>query len=123
MAGVFIELKGIVTTIVENVPKGIMKIPKQIMVCGHKINIKYKKNIIEEGSDCWGTWDNDRHEITLRYGMNPSQRAEVLLHEVLHAISDIHLLNLTEKAVKILGIEILATVRNNRLNLLEKKHG
>lgn len=99
-----------------------MRISKELTICGHKVNVKYKKNIVEEGSDCWGTWDNHKHEITLRLGMNSSQRAEVVLHEIIHAISDIHLLNLSEKAVKNLGIELLAVIRNNRLNFLGRKN-
>ena len=95
-----------------------MKLPRTLSICGHSIKIKYRKKLFFNGSECWGVYDNNKAEIILRYGMSDTQKMEIILHEAIHAISDIHLLNLSEKAVKILGIEILGLLRNNKLNFL-----
>ena len=98
-----------------------MKIPKVLTVCGQSIQIKYVKDLKVEGKDCWGCYDSDKHEICLREGMEKTREMEILLHEVLHAIESIHTLALPERAIKILGIEILAFIRNNKINLLERR--
>lgn len=92
-----------------------MKLPRTLTIAGHSVKIKYKKGLVVDGAQCWGLWDNEKSEIVLRYGQSTTQKQEVVIHEALHAISDIHLLNLSEKAVKILGIEILGLIRNNKL--------
>ena len=94
-----------------------MRLPKKLVICGHEVAVKYKKGLIVDGKECWGVWEQDKNIIYLRAGMEKSRKQEIVLHEMLHACSDIHLLNLTEKQVKILGIELLAFIRNNRINI------
>ena len=92
-----------------------MSLPKTLTIAGHVVTIKYKKGLMLENHECWGIYDSDKSIIWLRLGMDKTRKQEILLHEILHAISDIHLLNLSEKQVKILGIEVLAAIKNNRL--------
>ena len=98
-----------------------MKILKTITIAGQSIQVVYKENLQVEGQDVWGYYDSDKHEIGLRKGMEKTREMEILLHEGIHAIESIHTLKLSEKAIKILGIEILAFIRNNKLNLLERR--
>ena len=95
-----------------------MKLPKQLIIAGHKIPIRYRKRIVENGVKCWGLYDPNRQIIYLAYGMPDTQKMEIVLHEIIHAIEHIHVLPTSEKTVKTLGIEILAVIRNNKLNFL-----
>lgn len=94
-----------------------MRIPRQIIIAGHTIKIQYKKDMVLDGSPIWGLYDDDRHIIHLSTGMEKSRKMEVFLHECIHAIDHIHNLGLTEKAVNLLGIELLAMMRNNNIHV------
>ena len=93
-----------------------MRLPKKLTIAGHTITVEYRKKLFMDNHECWGIYDDGKHKIYLAMKMDPTRKAEILLHEAIHAISDIHLLHLSEKAVKILGIEVLALIRNNKLN-------
>lgn len=95
-----------------------MRLPKELTIAGHSVKIKYRKKLFLDNHECWGLYDSEKNIIYLRLGMESTQKMEIVIHEAIHSISDIHLLNLSEKAVKILGIEILGLIRNNKLNLL-----
>lgn len=96
-----------------------MRIPKVLRVCGHDINVVIKPgDLTLEGSPVWGWYDDKNHTICLNKGMAKTRQMEVILHELIHAISSIHCLGLSEKQVKLLGVEILAVIRNNKLNFL-----
>ena len=94
-----------------------MRLPKnQVVIAGHTIPILYKEVLKFDGADSWGYYDDNKHTIYLKKGMDKNHRAEVLLHECIHAIEFIHNFGLTEKAVNLLGIEILALIRNNNID-------
>jgi len=95
-----------------------MRIPKTVVIAGHTITIKYKKEIIYNGSNCWGLYCDDKHIIYLKMGMEKSRKSEVFLHECIHAIEFIHNLKLSEKSVNLLGIELFAFIRNNKIRLV-----
>lgn len=94
-----------------------MRLPEKITIAGQDIKIIYRKKILVDGSECWGYYDDEKNTICLRMGMDKTRKMEIFLHEAIHAIESIHRLDMTEKAVKILGIEILALIRNNKINL------
>lgn len=94
-----------------------MNLPKVIKVCGHDIHIKYKKGLNVDGIEAWGVYDDAKATIWLRMGMDRTRKMEILLHELIHAIDHIQVLNLSEKAVKALGVEVLAVIRNNKLKI------
>lgn len=96
-----------------------MKLPKEIIVAGHSIKIVLKDELVIDNSECWGLYDDSTDTIYLQKKMPKTRKMEVLIHECIHAFSSIHNLNLTEKVVNTIAIEILALIRNNKLNLLE----
>lgn len=99
-----------------------MKVPKILKICGHDIEVETSKgDLTLEGGEIWGYYDDDKHLIKIAPNMVSTRKMEVVLHEVIHAISAIHCLGLTEKQVKILGVEILAVIRNNKLNFLSTR--
>lgn len=98
-----------------------MKLPTKIIVCGHEIQIRHKTKLIVNGAECWGLYHDEANTIYLKSGMSRDRKLEILLHEVIHVIEAIHVLDLTEKAVRILAIEILAFVVNNRIRILERR--
>lgn len=98
-----------------------MRIPSQISLCGHTVKVKFKKSIIVNGQECWGCYDDSTSTIYLKMKMDRTRKMEIFLHEAIHAIEHIHVLQLSEKSVKILGLEILALIRNNKINFLERK--
>ena len=94
-----------------------MGLPRKLIIAGHTITVLYKKKIMLDGKDVWAYYDDERHRIYMTMGMERSRKMEVFLHECIHAISFIHGLNMTEKAVDHLGIELLALVRNNKIDI------
>ena len=95
-----------------------MKTPNTLQICGHTIKIEYRDGLVVGGDECWGVYDDDKHTIYLKIGMSETRKMEILLHECIHAIAEIHNLNLSEKAVKILAIALLALIRDNKIDFL-----
>ena len=98
-----------------------MRIPKEIIISGHTVKIEHVRDLKLNGEDCWGIYDDDKHVIYLKTGMDKTRKMEVLLHECLHAIEHIEGLKSNEKTIDILGRGLLALIRNNKLNFLERK--
>jgi hypothetical protein len=98
-----------------------MKIPKKLSICGHQYIIKYSSELTYEGKEVWGLIDGAKNIIYLKKGMPPTRKMEILLHEVIHAIEEIYVLNLSEIAVKQLALGILSAVRDNKLDLLKEE--
>jgi Zn-dependent peptidase ImmA (M78 family) len=94
-----------------------MNLRKSVIIAGHTIKIIYKKKIVYNGGVAWGLYDDDKHIIYLTMGMEKTRKMEVFLHECIHAIEHIHGLNLSEKDVNLLGIELFAFMRNNKINI------
>lgn len=94
-----------------------MRLPKKITIAGHEIKVGYKKGLVVDGKEAWGVYDDGKHEIYLRIGMDKTRKKEIFIHECIHAIDHIHLLGLSEKAVKILAIELLALTKNNKVKI------
>jgi kynurenine formamidase len=94
-----------------------MSVPRKLTIAGHTIKITHKKGLVVGSTEAWGAYEDSSHTIYLRTGMDKTRKAEILLHECIHAIDHIHVLGLSEKAVKILGIEILALLKNNKIKL------
>ena len=98
-----------------------MRLPKKLVIAGHVIKIKYARGLVNGEHDCWGVYNDTTHTIYLKTGMDRTRKEEILLHECIHAIEHIHALSISEKAVKILAIEILGMLRNNQVTLCRKK--
>ena len=99
-----------------------MKLPrKEVIIAGHTIKIVYRREMKLDSAPIWGLYDDNKHVISLATGMDESRKIETFLHECIHAIDHIHSLNLTEKAVNLLGIELLALIKNNNIEITAKK--
>ena len=94
------------------------KIPKIINVCGHGFKIVYRKNLKNEGSDCYGLIDFEKEIIYLATGMTLDRKKDTLLHEVIHAISHLNNFNLSENATNLLALNIIATLKTNKLRII-----
>lgn len=97
-----------------------MNLPKKLNICGHDVTIKYSKKLFHNKSKIWGLYDDGARIIWLQNGMDKSRRAEVLLHEIMHAISYIHGFTLSEKAVNTLAIELNSVLKNNKLSIIKE---
>lgn len=97
-----------------------LKTPRIITVCGHDIKIRHTSKLALDKDPCWGFYDDNSRTIWLRTKMDKSRKAEVLLHEIIHAIAFIHNLNVSEKAVNTLAIEIMAFMKHNKLSVIKK---
>ena len=67
-----------------------MSLPTSVKVGAHQVQVVYKSRL--DGTDAEqvvnGSFDPDTYVIELRSGLAPSRMAEVMLHEVLHAVND-----------------------------------
>lgn len=71
-----------------------------------------------DNSRAYGMCDKGTHTILIQEGMRPQKEAEVLLHEVFHAIYDVSGLGLMdnmpeEPIVNMLGYHMLQVIRDN----------
>ena len=65
---------------------------------------------------CYGQCDYDKLEIRVRQDLKPSRKAEVLLHEILHACWEVGTIPANpeeEHAVNALGIHLTNAMRTN----------
>jgi len=95
-----------------------MKIPKLIRVGGHDITIKLVKSDDMKQSGDYDTWYD-----VIRINMDSlpeSSQAEILLHEILEAISKKYNLELEHKTLTIISESLFAIIRNNKLDFIKK---
>ena len=85
-----------------------MEIPKRLKILG-----KYFKIILTEEGD-YGSCDIEKCEISLRTTQDPQQMRDTLLHETLHAISDMLDLKYTEKQVHLGATGLYALLHDNK---------
>lgn len=77
-----------------------------------------KHNLIEGGNDCYGEIDYNKREIYLNYLLNDEeQNKATLIHEVLHGISDMYNLELSEDIVSRLGEALYIVLKDNSIKL------
>ena len=92
-----------------------MKIPNRLKVGAYTYEVKQKKTLKEKGKDVWGYCSPNTHEIYIQETMEPDKEVEVFFHETLHAIEDSYGIELGEHKVNILGIALLALIKENNL--------
>lgn len=76
---------------------------KRIQISGFTVPV-YLTNL----DDCEGEWSPAKHEIRIRADLPPARRHEVMLHETIHAVSDIFGLGLREAQIRPLSIALHA---------------
>ena len=70
--------------------------------------------VVEGGDSCLGCCKSDANSIEIKKGITPQRENEVILHESIHAISDIMNLDLSENQVNTLGVCLTKYVAENK---------
>ena len=89
----------------------------QLRILGQDFTVTYKKDM----TDVMGLCSSANNTIDLKDGMQFEKEQEVLLHEVIHAISDLMESNLTEKQVSTLAVGVYAFLKDNDYSVPKQK--
>ena len=91
-------------------------IPKMVRGASGPIKVRLARNVMHEGTECWGTWEPGKRRIDLDKSALPAHQWRTLYHELGHAaLDDAGCSNLfTEAAVEML-VEAFATARMQEL--------
>lgn len=76
-----------------------------------------KKQQLPKDEDLWGFCDPESHVIYLVHNMNEQRRAEIFLHECIHAIEESYGISLPEKSVCTLSLAIIQVLNTNNIDL------
>jgi hypothetical protein len=87
---------------------------KKLKICGYDFKLVYKNTVLVDSDKCLGCCMSDKSIIELKKGMDKEKKKEVILHEAIHAMSDIMDLGLGEKAVNTLGVVMVNFMKNNK---------
>ena len=87
---------------------------KKLKICGFDVVIEYKPLVVEKGDSCLGLCRSDENKIEIKTGITPQRENEVILHESIHAISDIMNLDLDENTVNTLGVLMINYIAENK---------
>lgn len=68
---------------------------------------------------CYGDIDYNKNLIQLNKNYSEEQQKATLIHEVLHGISEMYSLDLSEDTVTRLGNALYSTLKQNNLNLVK----
>lgn len=86
---------------------------KKLKICGFDFPITYKDLVLEGGDTCLGCCKSDNNSIEIKNGIVSQRENEVILHESVHAISDIMNLDLSENQVNTLGVMLIDYIVKN----------
>ena len=75
-----------------------MKIPARFKLKGKWINVLWQEGDVK--GDAYAEWDPTALTITLSMSMSEQMKEEKFLHEILHAVSDLYGLKITERQVE-----------------------
>ena len=99
----------------------LSKIPDRVKVGWKNYDVVLTEPRLNSGAELYGQIDHDAQIITLRGTSTHDQLCATLLHEVLHAVSDMYGLGLEEKLVEDLT-NALYTVYKDNIELQERKY-
>ena len=88
--------------------------PNRIKVGWKTYDIVFSESRLNSGGDLYGQIDYDNCVITLRDSSSPDQVRATLIHETLHAISEMYGLELEEKLVTDLANALYTVFKDNR---------
>lgn len=94
-----------------------MKIPNRIKIKNKIVEVVYQDGFVQ--GKHLGTYDPNMHVITIASELEGRKKLECFLHEVLHSISEIYGLKLTERQVE--GADLPLTKIVETLLKLNKK--
>lgn len=89
-----------------------MIIPDKIKIGARDIRV-IEVDHLSDDEDRWGEFNPRTGTIRLEAGIPDDMKEEVLLHEVLEAISDIYGVGLKEKQILVISSVLLAIVKDN----------
>lgn len=89
------------------------KIPDRVKVGWKDYNVVLTEPRLNSGAELYGQIDHDAQIITLRGTSTHDQLCATLLHEVLHAVSDMYGLGLEEKLVEDLTNALYTVYKDN----------
>ena len=87
--------------------------PERLKILGRRWEIEFKPGGEPLGIDEIGCSDSEKQLITIKDGLKPDQERSTALHEVLHGISEMLGLGLTEKQVQGLETGLFSVLRDN----------
>ena len=99
----------------------LSRIPDRVKVGWKNYDVVIIDSRLNSGPELYGQIDHDAQVITLRGSSTHDQLCATLLHEVLHAVSDMYGLGLEEKLVEDLT-NALYTVYKDNIELQERKY-
>jgi hypothetical protein len=97
------------------------RIPDRVKVGWKDYKVVLTEARLNSGAELYGQIDHDAQIIMLRGTSTHDQLCATLLHEVLHAVSDMYGLGLEEKLVEDLT-NALYTVYKDNIEIQEKKY-
>lgn len=91
----------------------LSKIPDRVKVGWKDYEVVLTEARLNSGAELYGQIDHDAQIITLRGTSTHDQLCATLLHEVLHAVSDMYGLGLEEKLVEDLTNALYTVYKDN----------
>ena len=68
---------------------------------------------VEDMERCYGDWDEQKKLIRIRDNLSALEMCMTLIHEMFHAISDLHYLRLSEQSVRALENTVTQLIQNS----------
>lgn len=99
----------------------LTRIPDRVKVGWKNYDVVFSESRLNSGPELYGQIDYNACTITLRESASPDQQRATLIHEMLHAVSDMYGLGLEEKLVEDLT-NALYTVYKDNIELQERKY-
>lgn len=81
---------------------------KRLSILGSRFTVKFTEDISE-----YGHYNYDRRTIAINSSHLLEVQQDTLGHEIVHAIEDIHKLDLGEEVVDKLGVSLVKVLRDN----------
>ena len=91
----------------------LSRIPDRVKVGWKNYDVFITESRLNSGPELYGQIDHDAQVITLRGSSTHDQLCATLLHEVLHAVSDMYGLGLEEKLVEDLTNALYTVYKDN----------
>jgi len=103
-----------------------MKIPRTVKIGPHRFTIYQHESLSDGEVELMGNTNSNICKIRLRTKHDgqlipESNRTETLLHEILHGANHIYEMDMTEQQISCLAPALLAVIRDNKLNFLDKE--
>lgn len=86
---------------------------RKLKIGGMVIDVLYRQQVTKE-SDCIGLCVAYKNRIVIEKGLEQQKRAETILHELLHWISENYSLGMSEKTVNTLALVLIDLICQNK---------